>query len=132
MPDEKDQDTLERRRAKDAYDYLKELRKGRNLKKLCTRVQGLPVAVRSEGLTVAVATLLKEDRRESRDLADLIARWLLNGSGVVGSHPDPVTARSLLDHAIDCSRAEYLVLQAEALAYLDHVKRLASALEKAS
>jgi hypothetical protein len=131
MPTNEGRDTLERRRAKDAYDFLKNL-EGSDLKKTSARAQGLPVAVRSQGLTVAMATLLKEGRRESQTLALNLARWLLEGSGVVREQSDRTTARSLLDYAVDCPRTEYLALQAEAMAYLEHVKRLASALEKTS
>jgi hypothetical protein len=124
-----EREPLERRRARHAYDSLKNLS---DLKKVYTRVQGLPVEVRSHGLTVAVATLIKEDRRESRWLADLLAIWLLEKSGLGDSRPGRATSGNLLDQAATCDRAQYLALQAEALAYLEHVKRLASALEKKS
>ena len=121
--------SLERRRAQAAYDYLKQLRQRNSFKKLTTRVQGFPIEMRSQGLTVALATLLKEDRAESRELAGLLTHWLLKESGVVSQQTERPDARRLLDYCVGCTRSEYQVLQTEALAYLEHVKRLASALD---
>ena len=126
MPEGSTRLSLERRRAQSAYNYLKQTN---SLKKLTTRVQGFPIEMRSQGLTVAVATLLKEDRAESRELAGLLTRWLLKESGVVSQQKEPPDAGRLLDYCVKCTRAEYLSLQTEALAYLEHVKRLASALD---
>lgn len=125
MAENDQHETLERRRAKHAYEKLVDMA-GRA--KVCTRVQGLPISMRSQGLTVAVATLLEEDRPESRELARLLASWVL--SGVVSAPVSNATGTQLLERAAACSRSEYLAMQAEALAYLEHVKRLAGALEK--
>jgi hypothetical protein len=119
-------------RAQSAYQWLKTLKNREALGKVKQRAQGLPVEVRTQGLSVVVATLIKEDRPESRELARGLADWLLGESvwgKSAGSRPGEGTGLQLLDRAIGCSRPEYLMLQAEALAYLEHVKRLASALE---
>jgi hypothetical protein len=122
-----ERDTQDRKRAKDAYDRISALQ---HLDKVCARAQSLPIEVRSQGLTVAVATLIKEDRAESRTLADWLAGWLFNkNAGIVDDESNP-TARRLLERATRCERGEYLAFQAEALAYLEHVKRLLSAFEK--
>lgn len=123
---------LEQRRARNAYQWLSELKDAGRLEKVEKRVQGLPIEVRSQGLNVALATLLKENREESRTLADRLALWLLRDANVDSSSSlDAPTGRALLDRAVKGERAEYLALQAQGLAYLEHVKRLASALQKA-
>jgi len=128
MTDEAQRDTQERKRARHAYEALQNMR-GRP--KVCTRVQGLPIEVRAQGLTVAVATLLKEDRAESRELARLLASWVLGDKAhIVVDPPSNPTGAQLLERATTSVRSEYLAMQTEALAYLEHVKRLASALEK--
>lgn len=128
MADREGRDTLERTRARHAYESLQALN---DQAKVCSRAQGLPIEVRAQGLTVAVATLLKEDRSESRELARLLASWLFGDEAhVVAERPTNPTAMQLLERATTARRSEYLALQAEALAYLEHVKRLASALSK--
>lgn len=102
-------------------------------KELTQRVKGLPVALRTQGLAVTLATLMKNQRA----LSEALAQWLL----VECPHrpldvPDARQQRisldvQLLDAAVRSSRPAYLAAQAEALAFLEHVKRFAEALEKA-
>ena len=128
MVSDSKRDTLDRQRARHAYANLAN---PKNRAKICKRVQGLPIEVRSQGLSVAVATLLKEDRSESHELARLMAMWVLSDASIVGDTDNPrdPSGYQLLDRTMTCRRSEYLALQAEALAYLEHHKRLASALE---
>lgn len=121
-------ETLDRRRAKHAWEQIDAL--DGSLDKICARAQGLPVEVRIQGLTVAVATLIKEGRSESRALAKWLAEWLLETSKLIENSSQRVSPMRLLEHATVCERDEYLALQTEALAYLEHVKRLLSALKK--
>jgi len=101
-----------------------------NRSKVRTRVQGLPVAIRTQGLSVALATLLKEKNSESAQLAELMGNWLLSSRArVVANSSENASGSKLLARTIEAKRAEYLALQTESLAYLEHVKRIASALE---
>lgn len=124
-------ESLDRRRAEHAYQFLKEIADDdlERLKSLCTRAEGLPIALRSQGLTIVLATLLKEEKRESRKLAAQLAEWVSRDSGLFKAVPGS-TATDLLEYSITASRSDYLAMQSEALAYLEHVKRLAGALEK--
>ena len=121
-------DTQDRRRMSHAYESIRAARA--DLKKISARSQGLPIEVRSQGLAVTVATLIKENRADSRLLADWLAGWLLEGARIAGDPIQDATRMQLLERATTCKRDEYLALQAEALAYLEHIKRLLSAFDQ--
>jgi hypothetical protein len=122
-----ERDSADRRRARHAYTKIT---CSGELDAVCARAQALPIEVRTQGLTTVVATLLKNERRtECRALADWLEVWLMRDSGLVKL--ESATPGALLKWATTCSRDEYHALQAEALAYLEHVKRLLSALREA-
>ncbi len=105
-----------------------------NLRKKATpRVRGLPVQVRTQGLQVTVAALLRDDKAEVRYLVDLLAKWLLRdsprhpfGSAATTGATDP---RALLAACVAADRSDYLAARAEAIAFLDQVKLYADALD---
>ena len=132
-----DDRSLERRRARFAYERVASWR-DEIARDATTRAQGLPIEVRSLGLSTAVAVLLRENRLESHALAQLLCDWLLTESpqrtlSAEQGTPQPPGKRSspstrdLLRASIDAERSAYLAAQADSLALLDHVKLLARA-----
>lgn len=102
-------------------------------KETATRLKGLPVEIRVGGLGTAVAVLLREDRPESRNLADLLAEWLLSRSPrrpleSSTSEQRRGDRRSLLAELARAEPSEYRAAQREALALLEQAKLLADAL----
>ncbi len=100
-------------------------------KEAAKRVKGLPVAIRSQGLMVVIATLMSEDTPYSRHFADRLAQWLLkdapHGSLRSTENGEPSGLR-LLEVCMKASRAEYLAAEMEAIIFLDQVKLYADAL----
>ena len=97
--------------------------------------RGLPVQVRIQGLQVTVATLMRSNTAEARELADLLARWLLDRGPRRVFDPDRVPdasshAARLLGACVEADRASYLAARTEAIAFLDQVKVYADALYK--
>jgi hypothetical protein len=97
-----------------------------------TRVQGLPLSIRSQGLGVAVAILLREGKSESKSLADLLGRWLLKECPVRVLEP----SSSLSSYGSDLLRAVVVCTDPiaagaateEAITLAGTIKLLASAL----
>lgn len=127
MLQREERDSVDRKRARHAYEMITAY--GRDLGPICARAQGLPIEVRTQGLTTVLATLVKNEKRsECSELASWLARWLIESSGLAQlERRGPL---GLLEWATNCSRDEYQALQAEALAYLEHVKRLLSVLKE--
>lgn len=95
------------------------------------RVKGLPVALRSQGLMVVVATLMREDNPASRRIVDNLAQWLFNGAPHVplrSSENEEPSAGRLLNACMKASRADYLAAEMEAIIFFDQVKLYADAL----
>lgn len=130
----------QRRRARFALEEVLAWKDG-VAKDAATRAQGLPIELRAQGLSTAVAVLMREGRQgrqPSLALARLLSKWLLReadprplADGAEGDADrgsgDP-TPRALLEASIRAPRTSYLAAQAEALALLDHVKLLARAI----
>lgn len=100
-----------------------------------TRAKGLPVEIRSLGLPVSLAVLLRESKNErgraGRLLADSIARWVLGHAPHLGksdSKENDRSAKELLRRCLDAERATYLAYQREALAIAEQIKLFADAL----
>ncbi len=106
-------------------------------KETATRIQGLPVQLRAQGLSTTVAVLLREDRPESRALLRLLAEWLLGASPVrtlfphtLNAGPPELDGQTLLASclALELEQQDtYLAAQDDALALLAEAKLLASA-----
>lgn len=94
-----------------------------------TRVKSLPVQIRSQGLTVGIAVLLREGSA-SAEIAKILAEWLFGGAPVrpLGAPSGSKTGQALLRAAVDADRASYLAAQREALGLLDELKLLSDAL----
>ena len=99
------------------------------------RVQGLPVEIRSQGIMVALATLMGENKNSSRHLADTLASWLLLDAGylvLAGSEESgPVSSAALLKACAGAARSNYVAAQREAMLFFDQVKIYANALAPA-
>jgi CRISPR-associated protein, Cmr5 family len=124
---------LDQRRHQFAWERLKAADKALRTP-IDTEVQGLPVALRTQGLGVVVATLLHRSRRESRWIADALGIWLL-GESPHRPFADPggeeTPGRRLLDAVIQCrdSFASTAALR-EAIAVASAIKRLSGALHQ--
>lgn len=109
-----------------------------------TRVQGLPIEVRLQGLLVTLAGLTagveveKTAERRDRESADGLlvaglARWLLRDWPLHGDllrfRGEPVP-RELLRLAAETDRATHSALQAESIRWFAQVKLFASALKE--
>lgn len=93
------------------------------------RVKSLPVQIRSQGLTVAVAVLLREGGA-SAEIARILAEWLFTGAPVkpLGAGGGAKTGQALLRASVEADRPSYLAAQREALGLLEELKLLADAL----
>lgn len=93
------------------------------------RVKSLPVQIRSQGLTVGLAVLLREGSASDK-IAAILAEWLFEGAPVkpLGIPRGDKTGQALLRAAVDADRASYLAAQREALGLLDELKLLSDAL----
>ena len=92
------------------------------------RVKGLPVQLRTQGLPVTIATLLREDKVNTRELAHLIARWVMDEAPHKPLPKQKPQAKDLLEACIRADRASYMAAQTEALSLLEQVKLFADAL----
>ncbi|MDX1982668.1 MAG: type III-B CRISPR module-associated protein Cmr5 [Bryobacteraceae bacterium] len=120
---------LSRARARFAFDEVE--RWPKNWRDDATqRVRSLPVQVRTQGLPVVLAILLREDKSHSRELAGLISRWVLKEAPRRLLIADSQGAQALLAACLKADRQAYLAAQAEALAILEMVKLFADALSK--
>lgn len=95
-----------------------------------TRVKSLPVAIRTQGLMVVVATLMRENTPYARRLVEALARWLLKepNAPLRGLAQSDAGPRALLEACRNASRAEFLTAEWEAVLFFDNVKLYADAL----
>ena len=120
--------SLSRRRAAFAYQRL--VGAG-DKKELAQILKGLPIQVRSQGLSTALALLISGDDRIARTVLDLTVEWLTNDQCATKpvldlQQGDPHT--TLLRWCVEADNASYRAVQAEVLALLDQAKILAAAL----
>lgn len=98
-----------------------------------TNVKSIPVAIRTHGLTVTVATFLRRGTIHDTEMANLMGRWLLNHAPrktlkrdeSFDSHDH---GRALLSACIQADRSSYQAAQSEAIALMELVKLFAEAL----
>jgi CRISPR-associated protein Cmr5 len=125
---------IELRRAAKALEAIKNLRmeaeRAGGLQKeagdYVSYVSGFPATILTNGLGQAAASLLaqsKGKRSAHRILYDHLSDWLCGGDPQA-----PYPAGDLLERMVEHDQRRYLRAQAEALAYLDWLKRLAVAL----
>ncbi len=106
-------------------------------KNTARRIQGLPVQLRTQGLSTTVAVLLREDRGYSRDLLRLLAEWLLTASpnrtlltSLAQLNERVIDGQTLLEVCLELNLDQqdaYLAAQDYALALLADAKLLACA-----
>lgn len=107
------------------------------LAKTSPRLQGLPIELRSYGLSVTLATLLREGRDESKAIADCFTEWLLEKSplGILTASSRTASAGhkplELLRQVVDADRETYAALQSDAMGLTEQLKLLSGAVTAA-
>lgn len=128
--------TLEQERAAHALAKIrpasKEMFAGDEEKaeKFASYVEGLPATILANGLGQAAATLLAQAKGDQSDphykLYRLLEEWLCRDAGQAPYR----RANDLLEAIVDNDRQTYLHAQAEALAWLEWLKKFAVAFLK--
>ena len=129
-------DSLSRRRARFAFGRL---RGASDMDGLAQVLKGLPIQVRTQGLSTVLALMMADDGKPGiRAVRELVVGWLkhddcpakpLLGSQQGGQEAPPDEA--LLRWCIEAGNGSYRAVQAEAAALLDQAKLLAAALAAA-
>jgi CRISPR-associated protein Cmr5 len=97
-------------------------------------VRSLPATIVMAGLGQAVAMLLARgkdgegNQAAYKQLHDHLSAWLLCKDSCCPCADRPEDGTRLIDRIVKGSQDDYLLAQAEALAYLDWLKKLATAL----
>lgn len=114
--------TLEQRRAAHALNCIN-TRKGSRYGNYVSYVSALPATILMNGLGQACATLLsQQDTKGHKELYEDLQSWLCTADEAIFSkHTDMMTAITKADEK------DYFRAQAEALAYLVWLKKLAKA-----
>ena len=123
--------SLARIRMKYAYEYLKNRTSGDEIK---TRLKGLPVEMRMNGLAVVGAKLCASTEYKEKIIGKMLAEWLLEKcpsspfktKTSLEQQNNPL--KQLLDLCIKANRFEYEAAQVEALTFLEQAKLIAEAL----
>ncbi len=119
--------SIKQRRMEFAYEQLNNFG---NKKEIATRLKGLPIAIRMNGLAVVVAQFSSSD--EIRPIGKMLSKWLLKECPM-NTFPkqteDNANIKKLLELCIQAIRTEYAAAQQEAIAFLDCAKLIAEALE---
>ena len=118
-------DSLSRERAKFA---LRELRSCTRLDEVNTRLKGLPVEIRVQGLSMAVATLLRDNKAASRHILGWIRTWLTDESPVRVLEVKGSGHSALLEAVTMAERDVYLAAQRDVLGLVEQLKVLSDAL----
>jgi CRISPR-associated protein Cmr5 len=128
--------TLEQRRAKHALDQVKPLQEEKIAGNYLSYVKALPAAILINGLGQALATERAASDPAHHRLAQHVSEWLLSPeahSRYNASIPDDAkldTAQRLLGRIVAGDQDAYLWAQAEAIAYVTWLKKLANAFIK--
>jgi hypothetical protein len=129
---------LERRRQQTALAAVLKWTQRSKTKDLQTLLKGLPVQLRTQGLTLLVAHLAEsfasEDSREARqsqrrsfgaDILDALSTWLLDQDLLDLAEPPPrFDGGDLLAALVQAQTSTYLAAQEEALLFLEELKRM--------
>jgi CRISPR-associated protein Cmr5 len=130
--------TLEQKRAKHALDQIKELKQDR-AGNYVSYVNALPAAILMNGLGQALATERAASDKAHHKLVNHVSKWLLsneahtkyaNSAAAEDSKLDD--AQRLLNRIVAGDQDAYLWAQAEAIAYVTWLKKLASAFLESS
>ena len=119
--------TNDQRRAAAALEAVRSVRAGdaKIAADYRSYVAALPASILSNGLGQAVATLLAQARGKDtahRRLYEHLSAWLCGGD-----RDSPYPVGCLLDHLTEHDQQAYVHAQGEALAYLDWLKKFATA-----
>ncbi len=125
--------SLTRRRAAFAYTEVSGWEKAPWKDLALKSIPGLPIDIRTQGLCVTLATLMKGDFHENI-IADLMGRWVLDASP-----RNPISRQennekrmspghALLKACVTGNRYDYMAAQLEAYAISEQVKLFANAL----
>jgi len=122
--------SIKQRRMEFAYEQLSRVI---NKKEIATRLKGLPIAIRMNGLAVVGAQFSSSD--EIRPIGKMLSKWLLKEcpmnifSEQRNKTEEDANIKRLLELCIKATRTEYAAAQQEAIAFLDCAKLIAEALE---
>ena len=135
MKENEERETLERQRAAFAYERVSGWERSVWGNRVLAPVKGLPVAMRTQGLSLTLAALMDKEGIEYREITRLLAEWVMESApvkplGSLGADSREV-ARSFLKAAVSADRGAYLAAQREALAMLEMVKVMVQAIFKA-
>ena len=123
--------SLTRKRMRFLYDKLDGYSEGRKLK---TKLQGMPVALRINGLAVILTGLASATDHSERFITAILVHWLLQEYDIIPQEKQQELTRGqpniqhLLFHCLNASRIEYETLQHESMALLEQAKLIAEAL----
>lgn len=105
-----------------------------------TRVKGIPIEIRAQGLMVTLAVLMADGRESGRSsrmesarhLAEVLAQWLLAEAPyrtLTGPAPQAQPSpAALLEACAKASRGDYAAAEREAILLFDQIKIYAGAL----
>lgn len=98
-------------------------------KAVTARAQGLPVALRSQGLVVTMARLAANEDKDtaSRILKGMLLAWLTVENPYFGLKGRANTTKEFLELLMTVDRAAYLAVQREALALAERIKLISKA-----
>ena len=116
--------TLAQKRAADALKKVTKLQ-GTDYGNYRSYVSGLPANILMSGLGQAAATLRAGGKDAHRKLYEHLSSWLCGGD-----EDSPYPAGDLLENLTSHDEALYLRAQAEAMAYLEWLKKFATAFLK--
>ena len=114
--------TLQQERARHALDKVHSWVKLNDGAKLKARTSELPFMVHANGLGQAAAFFKSKGRKDGYDVVFLaLQSWLTTPNRPFADKPD------LMRAIVDADLSTYRLAQAEAMAYMDWVKKFASA-----
>ncbi len=126
--------SINQQRAKNAFEQVKKLQENNNdsatRSNYVSYVENLPTMILINGLGQAMATLLAQVENDETDphylLYDHVQKWLCRDD-----QSAPFRGKKdLMEAIVSSSREEYIKAQAEALAYLEWLKKFAVAFLK--
>lgn len=127
--------TIQQRRAADALMHINEIKEKPFADRFKVYVQGMPAMIHMNGLGQTAAFYKsKSNGSDDSDQAygevyEIISNWL-TGAGVVYRNSGSQTDGDLLERITQESMQKYRLAEAEALAYLEWLKKFAEAFIK--
>lgn len=120
--------TMEQIRAHDAYQKVQTIKGSDAQSKYLTCVQGLPATIIMNGLGQACATLLSSGEAAQRSVYNHLKDWLCANSTATAANTAPYAGEAdLMTAIINNDQNSYLRAQVEALAWLQWLKKFATA-----